>query len=76
MVQEVCHFFVLKTENDDFKITNKAEEKFEAVMEYLLPSIRRQQGYHHMYSIDTSAFLSVNSSLGWLGTDSSRFCTF
>ena len=70
-------FFGINTvQNDDLTIETDAEDKMNAVVEYPLARTRRKQFEKPLNRIEKSVFGSTNSSLGWIGTAASPFCSF
>jgi len=62
------------TQDEDCSSTIHGDEKLNALEPYPLSRVRRRQVDQHMSSIETSAYMSINSSLGWLGITSSPLC--
>ena len=70
-------FFGINTiQNTDHTIETDADDKMEAVVEYPFSRMRRKQFDQPLTKIEKSVFASTNSSLGWIGTAASPFCSF
>lgn len=70
-------FFGINTmQNEDFTVGTDADDKLDAVTEYPFTRRRRKQSEEELNTIEKSVFASVNSSLGWIGTAASPFCSF
>ena len=61
---------------EDFTISVHADDKLNAIECYPIDRNRRKQNDSILNSIEERSFRSVNSSLGWIGTVSSLFCSF
>ena len=64
-------FGINTTQNEDLTIKTDANDKLKAVTEYPISRHRRTEPDEVLNSIEKSAFASVNSSLGWIGTSPS-----
>lgn len=70
-------FFGINIEQDeDNTITTDAEDKLNDLTEYCLSRTRRKQFGSSLNQIEKNHFASINSSLGWIGTAASPFCSF
>ena len=70
-------FFGLKlTQETDMTITIHAEKKLESLNCFPIDRHRRKQLDEHLNQIELKSFRSVNSSIGWLGTNDLLFCAF
>ena len=70
-------FFGINTvQNSDFTIETDADDKLDSVTEYPFSRQRRKQFEQPLNQIEKSVFASTNSSLGWIGTAASPFCSF
>lgn len=73
---ELRFFGINTTQNCDFTVETDAHEKSDGVQEYPLSRQRRNEYNEMLNQIEKSAFASVNSSLGWVGTAASPLCSF
>lgn len=70
-------FFGINTvQHEDFTVATDADDKLESVSEYPITRQRRKDSDDDINAIEKSAFASVNSSLGWIGTAVSPLCAF
>lgn len=70
-------FFGLQISQDtDHTITIEGDDKLSALQCYPLSRQRRKEGEKLLNDIEKSSFRSVNSSVGWLGSAASLFCSF
>lgn len=65
-----------KFQNEDFICSIDAEEMLTDPERYPLTRFLRRETNFSLNAVQKSAFMSVNSSLGWLGLASSPFCAF
>ena len=69
-------FFGINTvQNTDHTIETDADDKMDAVTEYPFSRMRRKQFDQPLNQMEKSVFASTNSSLGWIGTAASPFCS-
>ena len=61
---------------DDFSCQIDCDDKLNALEGYPLARIRRSQADNTLNTIEKRAFMSLNSSISWLGTVSSPLCAF
>lgn len=64
------------SQNDDLSIESDADDKLEGLFEYSLLRNRRKQQDGLVNKIEKSAFMSTNSSIGWIGTAASPLCSY
>ena len=62
-------------QNDDFTCAINADDKLHNIEPAPLTRIRRKAVTDSMNQIERHTFCSINSSLGWLGTTVSPFCS-
>lgn len=63
-------------QNSNYTIETDADDKLYAVTEYLFFRQRCKQFNQSLNQIERSEFSSANSTLGWIGTAASPFCSF
>lgn len=63
-------------QNEDMTCSIDANDKLSALEPYPITRLRRRQTEEPLNSVEKSAFMSLNSSLGWLGLAASPFCAF
>lgn len=64
------------TQHDDYTSSIKGDEKLTALESVPLTRSRRREINEQMNEIEKSSFMSVNSSLNWLGITASPLCSF
>ena len=70
-------FFGINTvQEDDMTVVTDANDKLNALTEYVLSRPRRKQFDMSINELEKSFYSSTNSSLGWIGTAASPFCAF
>lgn len=73
----ILKFYGMKIiQNEDFSLSIHADDKLNSLECYPLPRIRRRQVDSACTDVEKSSFMSVNSSLGWLGITASPLCMF
>lgn len=70
------YFGINTTQNSDFTVETDADDKLDGVKEYPISRQRRKEYKELLNKIEKSAYASINSSLGWIGTAASPFCSF
>ena len=70
-------FFGLRLiQDENMTINVHADHKLEAVTCFPIDRTRRKQIDSPLNAIEMKSFRSVNSSIGWIGTNASLFCAF
>lgn len=70
-------FFGLSiVQQDDFSCSIDGDEKLQAIEPYPLSRVHRRQVCEEMNEIESSSFMSINDSIGWLCITSSLLCAF
>lgn len=70
-------FFGLSLHQDeDFSVSIHADDKLNAIEAYPLSRVRRKNADDKLNAVELSSFKSVNSSISWIGTTASLFCSF
>ena len=70
-------FFGINTvQNTDHTIGTDADDMMDAVIEYPFSRMRRKQFDQPLNQMEKAVYASTNSSLGWIGTLASPFCSF
>lgn len=64
------------SQDEDLSSSVNADEKLNLIDSFPLSRVRRRQCNSSLTSVEMSAFMSVNSSIGWLGIAASPFCAF
>ncbi len=64
------------SQNEDRSIDADADDKTKDLFEYSISKLRRKQYEEPMNAIEKSAFMSMNSSLGWIGSSASPLFSF
>lgn len=73
----IIKFYGMKVVRDgDFSSTIHADDKLGPLDCYALSRIRRLQADSECTAVEKSSFMSVSSSLGWLGIYASPLCSF
>ena len=73
----ILKFFGLTIiQNTDFSCTVHGDEKLMALEVFPLPRTRRRQPDSELSDYEKSSYMSVNSSLSWLGITASPLCAF
>lgn len=73
----MMRFFRINNEQgDDSTIRTDADDKLNGLSEYYISRARRKQFKDALNPIERNHFASINSSLGWIGTAASPFCSF
>lgn len=62
--------------NECFTCSIIAEDKLQALQQYPITRLRRLEFYSEITAVEKSAFMSLNSSLGWLGISAFPFWEF
>jgi len=70
------YYGITVTQHEDSTIMLNADNKLECLSPYPLDNIRRKQIESEVNPIELTAFRSVNTSLSWVGTAMSPFCSF
>lgn len=63
-------------QHEDYKYLLHGDEKLNDLEPYPLSQVRRTQTEFNMNMVEHAVFMSLNSSLGWLGISASPFCSF
>lgn len=63
-------------QEDDFTCSINGDEKLKALEQCPIPRVRKLELESELTAAERSAFMSLNSSLGWLGIAASPFCAF
>lgn len=63
-------------QDEDFTVTLHGDLKLQALEGYPIDRNRRKEIDDQLNAIERSSFRSINSSIGWLGTNASPFCAF
>lgn len=61
------------TQNDNFSSINDADDKLESLKPAVFTQKPRRKVVKDLNELEKSMFVSMNSSLGWLGTTFSPF---
>ena len=70
-------FFDTNTvQSQDMTVATDADDKLNGLMEYALSCPGQKQFDQPINELERSLFASTNSSLGWIGTAASPFCSF
>lgn len=70
-------FFGINTiQKEDMTICTDADDKLDSLNEYSPTRVRRKQSDAPVNDLEKSVFVSINSSLGWMGGAFSPFCSF
>ena len=70
-------FFGINTRQDeDMTVATDADDNINALTEYALSRHRCKQCDQPINELERSFFASTNSSLGWISTAASPFCSF
>lgn len=64
------------TQNENFKITTNADDKLNSLYEFNLSRERRRDCEQDVNQLERRAFMSLNSSLSWIGSAASPMCSF
>lgn len=63
-------------QNEDLSVIKNADVKLEGIFEYSVSRLRRKSQDSSLNMIEKRAYMSTNSSLGWIGTAASPICPF
>ena len=63
-------------QDEDMSCSINAEDKLLALEQCPITRLRRQEHDSELNAVERSAFMSLNSSIGWLGIAASPFCAF
>lgn len=63
-------------QHEEYSCSIDGDDKLNVLEPYLLSRVRRKQTESRLTMVERSAFMSLNSSLGWLGISASPFCSF
>lgn len=63
-------------QHEDFSRTIAGDEELCVIKPYPLSPVRRRKSTEVVSAIEQSAFMSVNTSIGWFGITSSLLCVF
>ena len=70
-------FFGINTvQHDDKTVSTDADDKLNSLVEADISRTRRKEYDAPINEIERAAYASTNSSLGWIGTAASPFCSF
>lgn len=70
-------FFGINTEqHEDLTVSTDADDKLKSLVELDISRSRRKEYDAGINEIERAAYASANSSLGWIGTAASPFCSF
>ena len=63
-------------QNEDYSISIHADDKLKQLEPFPISRSRRRQVDDKMNDIEKKSFMSINASIGWLGTNASILCSF